>query len=135
MLGEVEPAVQGGDERRRLAGKDRERIVVEVEMQHVELVRALTHSFEHRHVQRHGVAHPPVEPESLRPDRLEPGPRRRIAAGEQRHLMPQRHQFLGQPRHDALGTAIKLRRDRFGQRGDLGDAHANGPPSIRSLSG
>jgi hypothetical protein len=32
-------------------------------------------------------------------------------------------EFLGEERHDPLGTAIELRRAAFGKRGDLGNLH------------
>ena len=96
-----------------------------MKVQHVELVGALEHTLDHRHVQRIGIADGPVEPQGPRPDGVELGSGHRIAAGEQRHVVPQRHQLLGQPRHDALGAAVELRRGRFGQRGDLCDAHIN----------
>jgi hypothetical protein len=47
----------------------------------------------------------------------------RIPAGEQRHLMPQAYQLIDQPRHNALGAAIELGRNAFGQRRYLGNSH------------
>jgi hypothetical protein len=49
--------------------------------------------------------------------------RRRVTAREQRHLVPEFDQLVDQPGDDPLSAAIELRRDAFGQRCDLGDAH------------
>ena len=65
--------MQRGDERRRLAREQRERIIVEMEVQEVELVGAPTHMFEHRHVQRVRIAHRSVEPQRARPERFKLG--------------------------------------------------------------
>ena len=39
--------------------------------------------------------------------------------------MAERHQFLGDPMDDALGSSVQLGRDGFGQRRDLSNAHAS----------
>jgi hypothetical protein len=44
--------MQRGHEGDRLAGKQRERIVVQMEMHEVELIHPLSHALEHHHVQR-----------------------------------------------------------------------------------
>ena len=123
MLGQIEPAVQRGHERRRLAREQRERIIVEMKMQDVEIARALIDALQHHHVQRVGIAHRAVEPQRPRPHRFELRRGLRIAAGEQRDLVAERDQFLGEPRHDPFGSTIKLRRHRLRQRGDLRNMH------------
>ncbi|GAB6845543.1 hypothetical protein JCM2811A_45450 [Methylorubrum rhodinum] len=51
------------------------------------------------------------------------GRRLRITAGEQRHVVTLTNQFFRDPRHDALGAAVELRRNSFRERGYLGNAH------------
>ena len=123
MLGQIEPAVQRGHERRRLAREQRERIIVEMKMQDVEIARALIDALQHHHVQPIGIAHRAVEPQRPRPRRFELGRGLRIARGKQRDLVAERDQFLGQPRHDPFGSTIELGRYRLRQRGDLRDMH------------
>jgi hypothetical protein len=52
VLGQVEPAVQRGKEWGRLPGKQRKRMVIEMEMQKVELfvVTFLPDALQHHHV-------------------------------------------------------------------------------------
>ena len=59
-------------ERRRLPVEQRERIVVEMEVQEVELlvVAFLPHALQHHHVQRVGIADRSVEAQRLRPGRV-----------------------------------------------------------------
>src|SRR5581483_1024867 len=58
MFGQIEPAVQCRNERRRLTKKQREWIIVEMEMEEVELliVALLPDSFQHDHVKRIRIA-------------------------------------------------------------------------------
>jgi hypothetical protein len=55
----------------------------------------------------------------------------RIAAREQDNVMSERNQFVGQPRNNALGASIKLRRNGLSQRGYLRDPHAQSCLEIR----
>ena len=105
--------------------KQRERIVVEMEVQEVEflVVAFLPHALQHHHVQRVGIAHRSVEAQRLRPGRVEFRRGLRIAAGEQRDVVSERDQFLGQPVHHPFGAAIKLGGDSLRQRSNLRDAH------------
>ena len=119
--------MQRGDERRRLAGKQRERIVVEMEVQDIELLCLSTHALQHGHVQRVGVAHRAVETQRLRPHRLELCRRPGIPAREQRDVMAERDQLLGQPGDHPFGAAIQPGRNRLGQRRYLRNMHAKNP--------
>ena len=67
MFRQVKPAVQRGNERRRLAGKHREWIVIEVKMQKVELARTLPDALQHQHVQCIGITDRAVEAERAGP--------------------------------------------------------------------
>jgi hypothetical protein len=55
----------------------------------------------------------------------------RIAAREQDNFMSERNQFVGQPRNNALGASIKLRRNGLSQRGYLRNLHAQSRLEIR----
>src|SRR6516165_3994189 len=55
----------------------------------------------------------------------------RIAAREQNNVMSECNQFVGQPRNNALGASIKLRRNGLSQRGYLRDLHAQSYLEIR----
>ena len=94
-------------------------------MQEVEflVVAFLPHALQHHHVQRVGIAHRAVEPQRLRPGRIEFRRGLGIAAGEQGNVVSQRHQFLGQPVHDPFGAAIQFGRNGLRQWGNLRDAH------------
>ena len=69
VLRQVEPAVQGGQERRRLPVEQREWIIVEMEVQKIELfiVAFLPHTLQHHHMQRIGIPHRAVEAQRFRP--------------------------------------------------------------------
>src|ERR1035437_347703 len=125
MLGQIEPAVQGGQKRGRLAREQREPIVVEVKMQKVELfiVAFLSYALQHHYMQRVGIADRSVEAQGFRPCRVELRRGLRITTGEQRDVVSQRYQFLGQPVYHPLGSAIKLGGNSLRQRGNLRDAH------------
>src|SRR5262245_31835356 len=70
------------------------------------------------------VADRAVKTQCLRPTCLQVGRGLRIAAREQNNVMSECNQFVGQPRNNALGASIKLRRDCLSQRGYLRDLHA-----------
>src|SRR5262249_562736 len=108
-----------------LAREKRERVVVEMEMQEVEVGGLLAYPFQHAHVQRVGVADGGVVAQRPRPHGCELRRRLRIAARKQSHIMAKLHHFLDPPMNDALGAAIALRRNRFGQWSYLRDAHEN----------
>ncbi len=92
-------------------------------MEKIELGGALIDPLEHHDMQRVRIAHRAVEPQRARPYRVELRRGHRVAAGKERDLVAERDQFFRQPRHDTFGPAIKLGRDRFRQRRDLGDMH------------
>ena len=69
MLRQIETSMQGRHEWRGLSGKQRERVVIEMEVEEVELlvVTFLPHALQQHHVQRIGVAHGTVEAKCPRP--------------------------------------------------------------------
>src|SRR5260370_2591947 len=96
--------MHGGDEGRGLPREDREREVVEMEMQDIELAGAAAYLLQHRYVQRHGVAHRVVHPERARPHGLELRRCLRIATCEQRDVVDDFHQLLAKPGYNAHCT-------------------------------
>ena len=97
--------------------------LVDMEVQDVEVVGALAHAIEHQHVIGDRIADAGVEPERLGHAGHEIGRGDRIAAGKQRDVMAERHQFLGEIGDDPLGAAIKPWRNAFHQRRDLRNFH------------
>jgi hypothetical protein len=97
MLRQIQSSVQRGDEWCREPGKEGEGIVVEVEVEDVELVGALSDGFEHRHVQRVRIAHLAVETQCTRPARHECSLGHGVAAGEQRHVVAEFDERFRQP--------------------------------------
>src|SRR5262249_41212582 len=108
----------------RLTGKQGKRIVIEMKVQQIEIMSPLANSLEHGDMQRIRVADRAVKTQCLRPTCLQVGRGLRIAAREQNNVMSECNQFVGQPRNNALGASIKLRRDGLSQRGYLRDLHA-----------
>src|SRR6266566_8832825 len=95
-----------------------------MKMQQIEIMSPLANSLEHGDMQRIRIAHRSIQTQGLRPTCLKVGRSLRIAAREQDDLMSERDQFVGQPRNNALGASIKLRRNGLSQRGYLRDLHA-----------
>ena len=120
-----------GDERCWLSGKKRKWIIIEVKVQQIEIVSPLANSLEHGDMQRIRVADRAIKTQCLRPTCLYVGRGLRIAAREQDNVMSERNQFVGQPRNNALGASIKLRRN--GLNLDLGSARP-ALPRARSVS-
>lgn len=106
---QIETAVHGRQERHRLAREQRERVIVDVKMQHIEFVSAAADFFQQQHVGRHRVADGRVEAQRLRPEGFELRRRLRITAREQRDVVTGLNQRLGQIGHHALRTAVELR--------------------------
>src|SRR4051812_48978788 len=125
MLRQIKPAMQRSQKGRRLTVEQGERIVVEVEMQEVEflIVASLSNVFEHDHVQGVGIPHRSVQPQRFRPCRAELCRGLRIAAGEQRDVVPEGNELFGQPVNDPLSASIELRWHSLRQRSNLRNAH------------
>src|SRR5262245_8539834 len=101
------------------------------EVQQIEIMSSLANSLEHGDMQRIRVADRAVQTQCLRPTWLQVGRGLRIAAREQDNVMSERNQLVGQPRNNALGASIKLRRNGLSQRGYLRDLHAQSCLEIR----
>ena len=125
MLGQIEAAMQRRQERRRLPVEQRERIVIEMEMQEVELlvVTFAADILQHHDMKRVGIAHGAVEAQGFRPGRFQLRRRLRVAARKKCDVMAERNQFFRDPGHHPLRAAIQFGWNRLGQRGNLRDAH------------
>ena len=97
--------------------------MLEVEVQDVELVRLRAHALEHQGKRRERILDRGIEPQRPRRAGDEPRGGLRVAAREERHIVPQPHQLLAEVGLHALGAAVKLRRHGFGERCDLGNPH------------
>ena len=122
-VAEILPSMQRGQGGDRLMPEDRKVKMIDVKMQHVELGGMRADLVEHQHVVGHGVADRSVEAQRLGAARHEIRGGDRIAAREQRHLVAQRDQFLGEIGDDALGAPIEPGRHALDQRGNLRDFH------------
>ena len=121
QIGQVLAAVQRGDSAACDRPEQREMELIDMEMQDVEVVGALADAIEHQHVIGDRIADAGVEPECLGHAGHEIGRRDRIAAREQRHVMAEANQFLGQVGDDPLGAAVKSWGDAFHQGRNLRD--------------
>ena len=117
--------MQGGQKRSWLPVEQRERVVVEMEVQKVEflIVAFLSYAFQHHHMQRVGIANGSVEAQRLWPCRVKFRRGLGIAAGEQRDIISKRYQFLGQPVYHPFGATIQFGGNSLRQRGNLRNAH------------
>lgn len=97
--------------------------IVEMKMNQVEIRSFPKYILGHDGVMCYGILALRIEPERPGADRHEPGIRYRIAAGEQRHIMAQTHQFLRKPGHDTLGASIQNGWNTFEKRCYLRDSH------------
>src|SRR5690348_8772690 len=96
-----------------------------MEMEEVELlfVTFLTHALQHHHMQRVGIADRAIKTQRFWPSCVKFCRSLRISAGEQRHIVPERHQLLRQPMHHSLGAAIESGWDSLRQWSYLRAAH------------
>jgi hypothetical protein len=87
--------------------REREGKVIDVVVDDVELVRALVHVTQLEHGVGHAVPYLGIETQAPRATGLQVRIGRRIATGEQRHVMAAAHKLLGQHGDDALGASPK----------------------------
>src|SRR5580704_3072261 len=125
MLREIQPTVQCGQKGRRLPKKEREWIVVEVEVEKVELlvVTFLSDTLQHHHVKCIGVSDGSIKAQCSRPCciKFRGGPG--VAACKKCHIVSECDEFLRQPVYHPLGSTIQFRRNSLRQRSYLRDAH------------
>jgi hypothetical protein len=97
--------------------------VLDVEVQHVELVRVAAHALDHQQVVGHGVGHLGIEAQRGWGAGDEARRGLRIGAREQGHVAPQPYQLLGKVRNDPLGTPVQPRRHALREGCYLCDLH------------
>src|SRR5262245_49087730 len=119
MFRQIKAAMECCNEWGGLAGEQRERVIVEMEMENVEVLRPVANVLQHHNVQGIGISDRPVETQGFWPHRFQLGRRMRIAAGKQRDVMTECHKFFGQPRDYPLGTSVEFWRNCFSQRTNL----------------
>jgi hypothetical protein len=99
-----------------------------MEVDDVEVVRLPQNRFQGQDLVRHRILAARIEAQSLAADRDQAGAGVRITAREQRHVVSELDQMLGQVRHDPFSTAIEARRHGLLQWSNLRDTH--GPASL-----
>jgi len=87
------------------------------------------HQLELVRLRRERILERRVEPERARRARDQLGRGFRVAAREERHIVPQPDELLGEIRDDPFRAAVKLGRHAFGERCNLRDLHRT-PSSI-----
>ena len=115
--------MQGVNERRGRKPPEDERRIIDMAMDEVEVREPIGHGAEMRDVGAELIVDAVVESKAARLSGHEPRRRARITRCEQRDVMTSPHELFGEPRDDALGTSVELRRDALEQRGDLSDPH------------
>src|SRR5688572_21816269 len=97
--------------------------IVSVKVDHVEHVGAGPHLFELQQVENMRVLDAGVESQRRVDDRMQLCRSSRIAAGEQRDLMPLAHQLLGEIGNDSFRAPVQFRWNTFDQWRYLCDSH------------
>src|SRR6266850_1471655 len=122
QVGQVEPAVQGGQMRKRSATRQREVKIVDMEMNDVELVEALKDLLQQDDMMGKGV-HCLSQSQRSRGDWNQVRGCLGIAAGEKCNLFSQPHELFRQIRDNALRSAVTVWRDAFIERSYLSYFH------------
>ena len=94
--GDVESAVERGDDGHGAAPRERHVNTVDVAMDHVEAIGLREHGFAEKRVQRDRCSLPTLEPQGVLTSGHELGRGVRVPARKQRNAMPLAHQLLGQ---------------------------------------
>jgi hypothetical protein len=94
-----------------------------VEVDDVEVVRLPENRLQGQDLVGHRVVAARIEAQSPPADRDQAGAGVRITAREQRHLVSELDQILGQVGYDTFGAAIEARRHCLLQWSNLRDAH------------
>jgi hypothetical protein len=98
--------------------------VINVEMHHVEAFVLARQRGKLKLMPGQGVVALWIESQRARANGGKLCARDGVATCEQSHLVPHRHELFGQYADDALSAAVRLRRHRFVEGGNLSDAHA-----------
>src|SRR4051812_32699486 len=127
VMGDVEPAVQGGHYRRRRLSRKGESEVVGMRMDHVEFARASEHLGVHAQHRRDWIRYRCVLPQGLRHRRRQACVRVRVAARKKRHLVSTGYEGFAKVVDDSFGAAVLPGRHRQDERRDLRDPHFADP--------
>ncbi|OIQ63792.1 hypothetical protein GALL_546660 [mine drainage metagenome] len=125
---DIQPAVDRRQIRHVLAAEQRQREIIDMEMQDVEFILTAIDQFHHTIISRDPILDAGIQAQRLLAHRREGGGGDRIAAGEQGHIMTHRDQFLGQRINHPLGSAVQFGRDRLEKRRYLSNTHKYGAP-------
>src|SRR6476619_1614353 len=122
QIGQVEPAVQCGNVRKRSATREREVKIVDMEMNDVELVEALKDLLQQDDMMGKGV-HCLAQSQRSRRDWNQARGCLGIATGEKCNLFSQPHELFRQIRDNAFRSAVTVWRYAFIERSYLSDFH------------
>ena len=100
---------------------------IDVEVENVEFAGSLPHLFQHHHVIGDRIPGVWIQAQRLFGAFYEFRVGYRIAACEQRHLVPLPNEFFGQIGDNPLGAAVQFGRNTLEQRGNLRDSHYHVP--------
>src|SRR5262245_4759578 len=123
----VQPPVQGRDARARVAAQQWEVQIIAVEVNDIEPGHILEDQLQQPQVVRQRLPTVSVPPQGAGTGRNQLCPRLRVAAREQRDLMSQPYQFLGQVGDNALRTPVEFGRHALVKGSDLCDPHSASP--------
>jgi len=93
---QIEPPMQRGERCGQVAAGKWQMKAIDVEMNYIEVIRALENALEHRNnAARRAPACNGIEPDGAFANGNELGARGGISAGKQRHVMPLPYQLFG----------------------------------------
>ena len=135
VLGQVQTAMQRGHGAIDEVADERKMQDVDVKMQNVELVRDRAHLIEHHDMVGDRILDARIQTQGGLAERLEPGRRAGVAAGEQSHVVALPDQLLRQVGDDPFRAPIEPRRAALEERSDLGNLHRRILPGRRPTGG
>src|SRR6266704_6781854 len=107
--------MQGCDVRYQRAPREWKVQVVDVVVNHIELVSALRYLLQHQNVVRHPIDAAIIQAKRPAARGNKPGSRRRITTCKQGYVMALANQFLSKIRNDPFGPSIAFRRHTLGK--------------------
>lgn len=123
QLGKVQAAMQRRHRGHTQTAQQRISEVIEMRMDHVELIRAARHRFQFHEDRRERVCHARIQAQCPWPDGNQRRFRRAVARGEQGHLVSEFNQCVRQIGDDTFGPAIKFRWHGLDERCNLRNPH------------
>src|SRR6516164_6439585 len=95
---------------------------IRVTVDHIEITGSRGKLVEEYGMRAHWLPVPAAQAQAARDYRHKLSARDRITTREQGHVVPEIDQLLGEPCDDPLGPPIKVRRNAFSERSNLGDS-------------